>query len=98
MIYQKLNETDIATLRAAILTPAGERFLDYIESKNSDAYDPSILHAHSYDAQTIAFKAAYNQGYLDSIKCIIDILTPNQPSNNDMMNTSFQSPNDERSI
>lgn len=93
MIYQKLNETDIATLRAAILTPSGERFLDYIESKNTNAFDPD---SNLLDATTIAFKAAYNQGYRDALQDIIETLTPNQMSNNDMMNASFQSPNDER--
>lgn len=90
MIYQKLNETDIATLRSAILTPSGKRFLDYIEDKNSPAFDPE----ETKDANHIAFKAAYNQGYKDALKFIIETLTPSQLSNNDMMNASFQSPND----
>lgn len=89
MIYQKLNETDIASLRAAILTPSGERLLDYVESKNEPAYQPEENH----DATKIAFRASYSQGYNDALKCLIDILTPNENNQQSMMNAGYQSPN-----
>lgn len=92
MINQKLNETDIAGLRAAILTLAGERLIDYICSQNPPVYEPDQIQ----DANKIAFKAAYSQGYEDALKCLIDTLTPKQESNQSMMNAGYQSPNDER--
>lgn len=89
MIYQKLNETDIASLRAVVLTPSGERLLDYVESKNEPAYQPEENH----DSNRIAFRAAYSQGYNDALKCLIDILTPNENTQQSMMNAGYQSPN-----
>jgi hypothetical protein len=91
MITDKLTQTDIAILRAAILTPSGDRLINYILGKNSPAFDP--YSASDHNAESIAFKAAYSQGYIDALNALLTTLIP-QERLEDMQNTTFQSPND----
>lgn len=91
MITDKLTETDIAVLRNAILTPAGDRLINFVLGKNAPAFDPYNVTAHG--AESIAFKAAYAQGYIDSLNCLLTTLIP-VARLEDMMNSTYQSPND----